>query len=405
MLSAGVSSLVNPLEPAPLIYLIAGEPSGDLLGAKLMAALKQKMAGKVRFAGIGGAKMIAEGLESLFPYQDLAIMGFAEVLPKLPTLIGRINQTVKDIITLQPRCIITIDSPGFNFRIARKLRANKYGQHLKIIHYVAPTVWAYKPERAAKMRGLFDYLMTVLPFEPPYFERVGLPCSFVGHPITEGSAQTSGDAERFRKHYDISAEVPILTLLPGSRLSEINRHLPVFTEVVQKLRLSYPHLVTVIVTPPHLLEVMKERLAHSNWPLKIVLLHEESAKQNAFAASTLALCKSGTIALELALARLPMIVTYKTSALTAWLLRRMIRVRYVNLINILLDKPIIPELLQEECAAAPLTQKIEQFLSNSTLRKQQLEAFHTALQLLRGLHPEPPSHQAANIVLEMLKKD
>lgn len=394
----------NPIEPAPLVYLIAGEPSGDLLGARLMAALKAGTGEKIRFAGIGGARMAAEGLESLFPYQDLALMGFVEILPKLPKMLNRIRATVRDIITLQPRCVVTIDSPGFNFRIAKKIRAHKYGQHLKMIHYVAPTVWAYKPERAEKMRALFDYLMVVLPFEPPYFERVGLPCSFVGHPLVEDWYHSQGDAARFRQAYDISPEVPILTMLPGSRRGEIDRHLPIFTQVVQRLRLSFPHLVTVVVTPSHMVMEMKERLAHLNWPLKIVLVHEDNVKKDAFAATTLALAKSGTISLELALAKVPMITTYQTSAATAWLLRRMIRVRFVNLINILLDKPLIPELLQEDCNAERLTKEIEFFLMDSKKRKAQIEGAELALNLLRGTHPETPANQAADVVLKMLQQ-
>lgn len=392
----------NLPDPAPLIFLIAGEASGDLLGARLMAALKAKTNGKVRFAGIGGPRMEAEGLTSLFPFHQLSIMGFAEVLPKLPALISRINQTVHEILQLQPRCVVTIDSPGFNFRVAQKIRANKYAEHLKLIHYVAPTVWAYKPERAEKMRGLFDHLMVVLPFEPPYFERVGLPCTFVAHPIIEEWRANAGDGAHFRTTYDISPESPILTILPGSRRGEIKRHLPVFTQVVQRLRFTYPHLVTVIATPSHLAAEMKEQLTRINWPLKVVLVSDDKLKRDAFAASTLALTKSGTVTLELALANVPMIVTYQTSPLTAWLLRRMIRIKYVTLINILLDRPLIPELLQEQCNPAELTKAVEALLSNPKARQQQTEGAHQALSLLRGNLPETPSEQAAKVVLEVM---
>ncbi len=393
----------NPLEPSPLIYLVAGEPSGDLLGAKLMASLKAKMGGKVRFAGIGGPRMIAQGLESLFPYQELAIMGFVEILPKLPKLMGRIRQTVKDIITLQPRCVVTIDSPGFCFRVAQKIRANKYGQHLKLVHYVAPTVWAYKPERAAKISKLFDYLMVVLPFEPPYFERVGLPCSFVGHPIVDEWRLHQGDAAAFRQTYDITPETPILTMLPGSRLGELDRHLPIYTQVVQRLRFTHPNLVTAIVTPPHLVSVMKDRLSRANWPLKVILIQDDKQKRDAFAASTLALAKSGTVTLELSLAKVPLIITYKTSKITAWLLRRMLRIKYVSLISILLDKPLIPELLQEQCNPLDLTREIEALLGDARARNMQVEGAQAALALLRGTHPDSPSDQAADVVLNVMQ--
>jgi lipid-A-disaccharide synthase len=390
------------LDPAPLVFLIAGEPSGDVLGAKLMAALKVKTKGKIRFAGIGGARMEAEGLQSLFPFHELAMMGFAEIIPQLPHLLGRIRQTVKEITALQPRCIVTIDSPGFNFRVAAALRAHKYAAHLRIVHYVAPTVWAYKPERAEKMKGLFDYLMVVLPFEPPYFERVGLPCSFVGHPIVEEWQGIKGDGAAFRAAFDIPPDAPILTLLAGSRRGEIKRHLPIFAQVVGRLRFTFPHLVTVVVTPPHLAVEMKEALTRLHWPLKVVLVHEDAMKRDAFAATTLALTKSGTVALELSLAQIPMIVTYQTSKLTAWLLRRMIRVKYVNLVNLLLDKPVIPELLQEECNANSLTQQVESFLSDPKRRILQVEEAQAALALLRGNATESPSEQAAAVVFQMM---
>jgi lipid-A-disaccharide synthase len=331
-------------------------------------------------------------------------MGFVEVLPKLPALLRRIAQTVREIVQLQPRCIVTIDSPGFNFRIAEKLRKHAYGKHLKLVHYVAPTVWAYKPERAQKMRALFDYLMVVLPFEPPYFERVGLPCSFVGHPIVEEWREHKGDGAHFRETYALDADLPILTLLPGSRRGEIKRHLPIFAQVVQRLRFSYPQMITVIATPSHLAAEIKDQLARMNWPLKVVLIHDDAVKRDAFAASSLALTKSGTVTLELALAGVPMIVTYQTSSLSAWLLRRMLRIKYVTLINLLLDRPLIPELLQENCNAVELTKAVEELLGNPKARGQQKEGAQAALALLRGNLTETPSEQAAKVVLDIMGK-
>ncbi len=390
-------------EISPLVYLVAGEPSGDLLGARLMAALKAKTNGKIRFAGVGGPRMEAEGLQSLFPFHELSIMGFVEILPSLPRILSRLRRTVKDIVKLQPRCVVTIDSPGFNFRIAKKLRKERYGKHLKLVHYVAPTVWAYKPERAAKISKLFDFLMVVLPFEPPYFERVGLPCNFVAHPIVEEWKLNPGNGPRFRAAHNIPPDMPILTLLPGSRRGEIERHLPIFAKTVQRLRADYPKMVTVVVSPSHLAEEMRDKFRRINWPMKIVLVSDDATKRDAFAASTIALAKSGTVTLELALAGAPMIVTYKTSRATARMLRQMLRVKYVCLLNLLLDRPLIPELLQEDCEPRKLTAAIEELLANSKARQHQVEGAQEAIALLRGIHPDTPSEQAADIVLGMVK--
>lgn len=390
-------------DASPLVYLIAGEPSGDLLGAKLMVALKAKTGGKVKFAGIGGPRMEAEGLRSLFPFHELALMGFVEILPALPKILARLRLAVKDIIRQQPRCVVTIDSPGFNFQVAEKLRNHRYAKHLKLVHYVAPTVWAYKPQRAEKVARLFDTLMVVLPFEPPYFERVGMNCRFTGHPIVEEWQQHPGEAQHFRDAHALSADTPILTMLPGSRRGEIARHLPIFAQVVRKLRHNYPRLVTVVVTPSHLATEMQDHFRHLNWPLKVILVSNDIAKRDAFAASTLALSKSGTVTLELALAGVPMIVAYKTSRITAWMLSKMLRVKYVNLINLLLDRPLIPELLQENCEPTKLTTAIEELLTNSKARQHQIDSTREAITLLRGTHPETPSEQAAEVVLEMVR--
>jgi lipid-A-disaccharide synthase len=385
----------------PLIYLIAGESSGDLLGARLMQALKKQTNGTVRFAGIGGPRMQAEGLESLFPFHDLSLMGFVEIIPHLSLLYKRFRQTISHITHSQPDAVITIDSPGFTFRIAKKLREQSSTKHLKLIHYVAPTVWAYKAKRAEKVSKLYDFLLLVLPFEPPYFDAVELPNRFVGHPVVRDWREFRGNGRAFREKHGILPNAPLLTLLPGSRKTEIARLLPVYQETVDLLLQNHPNLSVVLVVPPHLENAVEE--ATQQWPGLHILSADPEEKRDIFAASTVALAKSGTVTLELSLAHVPLVVTYKVSPHSAWLMRRMIRVPYVNLVNLLLDRPVIPEYLQENCRPSLLSKAISELLRSPEARKSQLEDAAKALQQLDDeTSPQTPSEKAAETILELV---
>ena len=221
----------------PLIYIVAGEPSGDFLGGRLMAALKERTGGAVRFAGIGGEEMAAEGLPSRVPLDELAIMGVAEVIPRARVILRRVRETVDDILRMAPDAVVTIDSSGFTWRIAHGLR--RRGARLPLIHYVAPMVWAWRAGRARRMARWYDLLMALLPFEPPYFTAVGLPCSYVGHPVVESGADR-GNGPAFRRRHEIASETKLLALLPGSRRGEVSRLLPVFGQAAERLAAIYP---------------------------------------------------------------------------------------------------------------------------------------------------------------------
>lgn len=340
-----------------LIYLIAGEPSGDALGASLMRGLKTELP-QVQFSGIGGDAMQHEGLHSLFPFRELSIMGFLEVLPHLRRLLQRIKQTHEDIAQKQPAAVITIDSPGFNFRLAAALKADARTSSIKRIHYVAPSVWAYKPQRAAKTARLFDHLLTLLPFEPPYFEKEGLSTTFVGHPVLW--QDWSGDAAAFRQRHTLSPEQPILLLLPGSREGEIKKHLPIFLQAAASL----PHFRPVVLAGSLVKESLKALLPSN------VIVADIAEKKDAFSATSIALSKSGTVTLELAAAGVPMIVAHRVNSISAALLRRLILIRYVSLVNIAMNEAIVPEFLQERCTVAHLT---EGLLALSTPEAQQLQ--------------------------------
>jgi lipid-A-disaccharide synthase len=382
----------------PLIYIVAGEPSGDLLGGKLMAALKQRLEGRVRFRGIGGETMAAQGLESRVPLSELAVMGVAEVLPQARRIFRRVAETVADIAAQRPAALVTIDSSGFTWRIAQRLRWR--GETLPLIHYVAPMVWAWRAGRARRMARWYDQLMALLPFEPPYFTAVGLSCAYVGHPVVESGADR-GDGAGFRRRHGISADANLLTMLPGSRSGEVGRLLPVFKETVMQLAAHRPGLRIVVPTT----EIVADRVAAevASWPVPSNVLRGAAEKYDAFAASNVALAASGTVALELAMARLPSVIAYRISALTHAYVRRVVKVDYANLVNVILDRGVVPELLQYDCTPAKLAAAVEKLFADKQEAASQIAACQEALQVL-GYGGISPSLRAADEVLATIAR-
>jgi lipid-A-disaccharide synthase len=383
---------------APLIYIVAGEPSGDLLGGKLMEALRQRLDGKVRFAGIGGETMAAQGLQSRVPLSELAIMGMAEVLPQARRIFRRVAETAADIIAQRPAALVTIDSSGFTWRIAQRLR--REGQSLPLIHYVAPMVWAWRAGRARHVARWYDHLMTLLPFEPPYFTAVGLSCAYVGHPVVESGADR-GDGLGFRRNHGIGDQVKLLTVLPGSRGGEVGRLLPVFKATVERLAVRHPDLRIVVPTTA----IVAERVAAevATWPVPSIVLRGNAEKYDAFAASDAALAASGTVALELAMAKLPSVIAYRINALTAAYVRRVLKVDYVNLVNVILDREAMPELLQQDCTPEKLAAATDKLLTDKAEAAAQIAACQEALQVL-GYGGISPSLRAADEVLAVIAR-
>lgn len=385
-------------EEKPLkIYLIAGEASGDLLGAHLMAALKKESKRPIKFFGVGGDKMEAEGLKSLFPFQELSMLGFLEILPYLYNIFARIRLAVDDILGKHPDVVITVDVPGFNLRVVERLR--KAGLQTKFIHYVAPTVWAYKPQRAELCAKLFDHMLVLLPFEPPYFEKVGLPCTFVGHPVV---AETqAGNGQAFRDKYQIAPDATLFSILPGSRKGEIERHMPIFARAITLLASRYPKLAIAVAVPKHVMPFVAPYF--ENCPFRAVIMSGEQDKYDAFAASALALVKSGTVALEVAKAGVPMIVAYRVNPISAYMLKRIALTKYVNLINILHGKEVVPELLQELCSPASIASAASQLLDSSERQAQQKGLCKQALNQLCLPDGTLPSARAAQVILQSIK--
>ena len=374
----------------PLIFIIAGEPSGDALGAALMAALKARS--EVSFAGVGGPLMAAQGLTSLFPMKELTVMGLAEILPLIPAMLRRIAGTVAEIRSLGPAALVTIDSPGFNFRVASRLK----GAGIPLVHYVAPSVWAWRPGRARKIAGFLDHLLAVLPFEPPYFEAVGLPCTFVGHPVLESGAG-DGDGPGFRRRHRISPEAPLIVALPGSRSSETGPLLPIFGQALALLEGRHPGLSAVVPTTDALGPEVEA--AVRRWPLPGLVLRRD--KFDAFAAADAALAASGTVALELAMARTPAVIAYKVNPASAFLARRLLRITYVSLVNLILERRAVPEYLQEDCRPERLADALDGLLADDGARLAQANAAEEALSRL-GLGGPSPSDRAAGAVLDLI---
>lgn len=377
----------------PLVFLVAGEPSGDRLGQGLMKALRHQMPG-IRFEGVGGPLMAAQGLDSLFPMDELSVMGLSEVVPRIPHLLGRIRQTAEAARSRRPGVVVTIDSPDFNFRVAKRLA----GSGIPLVHYVAPTVWAWRPGRARKIARFLDGLLALFPFEPPYFEREGLKCTFVGHPVVE-SGLDRGDGPAFRRRHGIPDDVPVLCLLPGSRRSEIERLLPVFAHTAARLKQDLPRLRLVVPTLEYTSEsvyrFLDGRLAD------VVVVNGDVEKADAFAASDAALAASGTVALELAAARVPAVIGYRVSAVTAWLARRLVRVKWVSLVNLVAGKTVQPEFLQDDCRPPALADALLPLLADAAASQQQRRAYETVMQKLWSGR-RPPSIRAAEAVLEIL---
>ena len=378
------------------IFLVAGEPSGDALGGALIGALRQRLGNRLRIAGVGGERMRDQGLESLVPLEDLAIMGVAEVLPRAPIIFRRVRETVAEIRALRPDAVVTIDSSGFSWRIAQRLR--RRGDTVPLIHYVAPMVWAWRAGRARRIARWYDHLMTLLPFEPPYFERVGLSCRYVGHPVLESGADR-GDGRRFRDAFGIADEELLITVLPGSRAGEVRRLLPIFGAALYRLRGAIGPFRIVVPTVDTV--AAKVSAAVGGWPGTPIVVQRPDEKHDAFAASRAALAASGSVALELALAGLPMVVGYRLNPLTEALLDRVLRVRQVNLVNLLLGRPLVSELLGPNCTPQRLAAALVSLIRDERVRALHRQGYDEAVRCLAG-DGVSPSLRAADQVLELV---
>ncbi len=361
----------------PKIYIIAGEPSGDLLAAGLMRAVFRQTP-DAQFVGVGGAAMMDadKNFRSLFDIDEISVMGIFEVLPRLRNILRRIRQTVSDIELSRPDILVTVDSWGFVASVLSKLK--KRGSQVPVIHYVAPQVWAWKKGRAKKVAQLVDRLMTLLPNEGQYFEKYGLRCDFVGHPVVERTSEMSFDGEKFREKHRIPATAKVVTVLPGSRRSEIKRLGPILNRATEIIKQTHKDLFFITISASDTIE----------------------DRYNAFAVSTIALSKSGTVSLELAAVGVPHLIMYKFNALSNLAAKLLVKIRFANLINLLADREIIPEFVLDNCRANLIADCALKLLAEPEKAAAQVVEAREVMQKLR-LPDIMPSDRAAQIVLEV----
>ncbi|MFT4793623.1 MAG: lipid-A-disaccharide synthase [Paracoccaceae bacterium] len=390
---------------APLrVVMVSGEPSGDRLGAPLIRALRAQARRDVDVSGVGGELMQAEGLVPLFDADELAIMGIAEVLPKVFSLLARIRQTADHVATVRPDALITIDSPSFGLRVARKAR--KARPDLRTIHYVAPSVWAWRPGRAAHMARYVDHVLALLPFEPPYMTAAGMTCDFVGHPVVEHTRPGSVAVQALRARLGIG-DRPMLVVLPGSRGGEVSRLAAPFGETLGHLRARVPDLAVVVPAARNVAAAVAASVR--DWPGEVHVLDPrgmtpdaaEAQKFTAFAAADAALAASGTVALELAAMGAAQVTAYRVNALTAMIVKRLVLVEHVNLVNILLGARIVPEFVQDALDPAAVADALAVLLRDQDARAAQEHAADQALEML-GRGAEAPSARAAASVLRAI---
>lgn len=376
-----------------LVYVIAGEQSGDVLGARLILALRA-VRPDLAFAGIGGPRMEATGFTPLFPMHELAVMGLVEILPRIRRLRRLMQDTVADIHARKPDVVVTIDSPGFNLRVLKQIRS------FRRVHYVAPQVWAWKPERVREFPGLWDRLLCLLPFEPEWFAKHGIEGRFVGHPVLQSGAG-NGNGALFRARHGLLPDAPVLILMPGSRRSEVSRLLPVFGETLTLLAARIPGLVPVVPVASAVADTVRN--ATFAWKVQPVIVTGLDDKHDAYAAASVALIKSGTSTLELALAGVPMAVTYRVNPITAAIARRMIKIPYVSMVNLLAGRGLVPELLQHDCNPKRLAETVEQLLGDRVVAQAQRDGFRAVMDSLRP-PVGTPSDAAAREVLTLLSQ-
>lgn len=355
------------------IFIIAGEPSGDKLGAALMQGLITQVP-HIDFEGIGGPLMEELRLESIFPMEELSLMGIAEILPKYRHLKRRIRQTADVVTAAQPDVLITIDSPDFCLRVARLV---KTGSNIRTVHYVAPTVWAWRPKRAAKMAEVIDHVLALFPFEPPYMEAAGMACDFVGHPVATEPPVTQDEIEDFKARYGM-VHHPVLTILPGSRRSEIARLGATFEAAYPQVAATFE--TVLIPTLPHLVDAVEHALPLLGATTRCMVSGSNMSPQDAarerlvaMACADVALAASGTVSLELAAARTPMVIAYDMNWVSRQIISRMLLTDTVTLVNLVSETRVVPEFIGSDCQPAPIAAALMATLRDPTAQLNALD--------------------------------
>lgn len=377
---------------SPHVFLVAGEESGDRLGAALISAIRERTQGQAHFSCVGGSHMAAEGVPSLFPLGDLAIIGFAAIPASLPKILHRIREAADAVVAANPDILVIIDSPEFTHRVARRVR--QQAPDVPVVDYVCPSVWAWRPGRAHKMRAYVDHVLALLPFEPKVLRDLGgPPCTFVGHPLTERLVELRPNELEARLR---QTDPPLILVLPGSRTGEIRRMAPVFGSAIARMVEKYGPVEAVVPAVPRLADIVRTAIA--SWRVPGRVITDPGEKHEAFRTARAALTKSGTSTLELALAGVPMVAAYKVSLIEELVARILIQAPSVILTNLVLGDNVVPEFLQRDCTADRLAAALLPLLSDTPQRRSQLEAF-SRLDTLMEIGKASPSDRAASVVL------
>ena len=371
----------------PLVYLVAGEPSGDALGAELMRALFRETGGAVGFAGVGGPEMEEEGLASIYPMSDLSVMGLIEVVPGLARVLRRLAQTAHHLRATCPDVLVTIDSQAFSRRLAARIHPAPF----PVVHYVGPTVWAWRPSRIRKVSSVVDRLLLLFPFEVSWWEGSGVDAVYVGHPLADAKNERPSRTK---------GKGPCVVLLPGSRKGEIRRHLPVFRDVAERVVRDIPDVSMVIPTVAHVADDVRHGTRSWSCPVEIVE-RPSTGRLRVMAQADAAVAVSGTVALELASLGIPHVIAYRANPLTAAIVRRLVTVRYASLVNIIAGKGVTPEFIQGECRADAIHDALRRILDDPREAGTQKRHMACVMQALR--HPDGLSSTvAARAVLELV---
>jgi lipid-A-disaccharide synthase len=377
--------------------LVAAEASGDALGASLAKALRARLGDRVTFVGVGGVKMAAQGIESPFDIAQLSILGIWEGLKAYPIVKARLDDTVALALREKPDVAVLIDSWGFNIRLAKALRKANPG--IALVKYVAPQVWAYHAARAHTLAKAVDLLLSIQPMDKAYFDAAGLENVFVGNSAL-AKRFDKADSHRLRATINVTADQPILLVLPGSRPSEIERVMPAFEDAVRRLKADRPDLAVVVPAAYTVAEAVKARVA--GWPFRVHVIEDERLKDDAFVAGDVALACSGTVTTELALAGRPMVVGYKTGAITYAILKRLMKPRWITLFNIAAGRAIAPEFIQQACEGEALAQAVGRLLDDPERRARQAAEQYEALDRMGRGMPDP-SEAAASAMVDFLR--
>jgi len=386
------------------VFIITGEVSGDNLGARFMETLKTELKDKIEFYGVGGSQMQSKGFKSIFPINDIAVMGISEVLPKLFTIIKRIKQTIAAIKQIQPDLVLTIDSPDFCFRVMEQVKKFDTKNKIKKVHLIAPSVWVYRPGRAKKISKFYDLLLCVLPFEPPYFTKHGLKTVFIGHPIFDSRKEKIIiNKEQFFKKHKINKNNILLTVTPGSRISEVKRMLPIFISSLNILSQDIKNFTVCFLGLEKTEDIIKEILNKHQFNKPFVILKNAKDKQSAIVSSKLALTKSGTNTFEFVINEKPMVIGYKFNLLTTLIGKLLVKTKVANIINIIAKKEIIPECVIDNCYPELIAVKLKELLQNSEIGLKQIKESKKIIKQLGYGSAQSSTDKGVQEILKLLK--